>query len=286
MDVKMSERYVLSYVHAAPLLVAREAGQPSAWTSLDLGLTTSEVGLEADRVVLPDGEALPWEAVNEIAGNESVCYAIQDSEAVRIQGFSEVRNLTYVLMPTQQAPTVLISGIQMHRVKDIDPWQDALTKVRTLVPIEGRVLDTCTGLGYTAIASAESAAEVVTIELDPNMLEMARQNPWSRALFDHPRIRQVMGDSMERVQGFAPGSFARIVHDPPMLTRAGELYSTELYGYLYRALGSRGRLYHYIGNPESRSGRNITRSVGRRLQEAGFRRVQVRPRAFGVVAYK
>jgi predicted methyltransferase len=282
----MSDPYVLSYVHAAPLLIARQAGQRSAHTSLDLGLTTNEVVLEPDRVVLPDGQWLPWEAIDEIATNESVCYAVQDSEAVRIQRFSEARNFTYVLMPTQRAPTVLISGIQMHRVKGIDPWQDTLTKVRTLAPMEGRVLDTCTGLGYTAIASAENADEVVTVELDPNMLEMARLNPWSSRLFDHPRIRQVVGDSMERVQVFAPASFARIVHDPPMLARAGELYSGEFYRHLYRVLASGGRLYHYVGDPESRSGRNITRGVVRRLQETGFRRVQVRPRAFGVVAYK
>lgn len=282
----MSDFYVLSYVHAAPLLVARQAGQTSTRTSLDLGLTTNEVALETDRVVLPDGQWLAWEAIDEIARNESVCYTVQDSEAIKIQRFSEARSLTYVLMPTQRAPTVLISGIQMHRVKDIDPWQDTLTKIRTLAPVEGRVLDTCTGLGYTAIASAESADEVVTVELDPNMLEIARVNPWSRPLFGHPRIHQVMGDSMERVQEFAPGSFARIVHDPPMLARAGELYSGEFYGHLYRVLAKRGRLYHYVGDPESRSGRNITRGVMRRLQEAGFRRVQARPRAFGVVAYK
>jgi predicted methyltransferase len=282
----MSDFHVLSYVHAAPLLVGRRAGKTTARTSLDLGLTTNEVTLEPDRTVLPDGQWLPWDTVDEIAENKSVCYAVQDSEALKIQRFSEVRNLTYVLMPTQRAPTVLISGIQMHRVKDIDPWQDTLTKIRTLAPVEGRVLDTCTGLGYTAIASAESADEVVTVELDPNMLEIARVNPWSRPLFGHPRIRQIMGDSMERVQEFAPGSFARIVHDPPMLTRAGELYSGEFYGYLYRVLAKRGRLYHYVGDPESRSGRNITRGVMRRLQEAGFRRVQVMPRAFGVVAYK
>ncbi len=282
----MSDLYVLSYVHAAPLLLGRQAGQSRVPTSLDLGLTTNEITLERSRIVLPDGQWLPWEAIDEIAGNESVCYAVQDGEAIKIQRFSEARSLTYVLMPTQRAPTALISGIQMHRVKDIDPWQDTLTKIRTLAPVEGRVLDTCTGLGYTAIASAESADEVVTVELDPNMLEIARVNPWSRPLFGHPRIRQVMGDSMERVQEFAPGSFARIVHDPPMLARAGELYSGEFYGYLYRVLAKGGRLYHYVGDPESRSGRNIIRGVMRRLEEAGFRRVQVRPHAFGVVAYK
>ena len=282
----MSDLYVLSYVHAAPLLVAREAGEVAARTSLDLGLATDEVALEAGGVVLPDGQRLPWDAVEEIAGDESVCYALQDGQVSKVQRFSEVRNLTYVLMPTLRAPTVLISGIQMHRVKDVDPWQDTLSKVRAVSPVEGRVLDTCTGLGYTAIAAAEKADQVVTVEVDPNMIEMARLNPWSRPLFGHPRIRQIMGDSLEEVQAFEEGSFSRIIHDPPMLARAGDLYSGAFYGYLYRLLARRGRLYHYVGDPESKSGRNITRGVMRRLQEAGFRRVQPRPRAFGVVAYK
>lgn len=282
----MSDLYVLSYLHAAPLVTARQGGKVAVRASLDLGLTTDDVRLEPDRIVLPDGQPLPWETIEEIARDESVCYAIQDGEAHKIQRFSEVSNLSYVLMPTQRAPTALISGIQMHRVKEIDPWQDTLTKIRTISPVGGRVLDTCTGLGYTAIASAETADEVVTIELDPNMLEMAKLNPWSRPLFHRNSIRQVMGDSMELVQEFAEGSFSRIIHDPPMLARAGHLYSGEFCRHLHRVLARGGRVYHYVGDPDSRSGRNITRGVVRRLQEAGFHRVQVKPRAFGVVAHR
>jgi uncharacterized protein len=282
----MNDPYVLSYVHTAPLLLARQAGETTARTSLDLGLTTDQVLLQADRVVLPDGQWLPWEVVEGIAEDESVCYAVQDGAAEKIQRFSEVRNMIYVLLPTRRAPTVLISGIQMHRVRGIDPWQDTLEKVRTLSPIQGRVLDTCTGLGYTAIAAAKTAQEVITVELDPNMLHIARLNPWSRPLFVHPRIQQIEGDSYEEVERFGAQSFARIIHDPPMLTRAGELYSGEFYRRLYRVLKDRGRLYHYVGDPESRSGRNTIRGVIRRLREAGFSRVDTRPRAFGVVAYK
>jgi hypothetical protein len=47
-----------------------------------------------------------------------------------------------------------------------------------------------------------------------------------------------------------------------------------------------GRLFHYIGSPESKSGGGVTRGVLRRLQQAGFRRVVRRAEAFGVVAYK
>ena len=71
-----------------------------------------------------------------------------------------------------------------------------------------------------------------------------------------------------------------------MFNMAGELYSLEFYKELYRLLGRKGRLFHYIGNPNSKSGAKVTRGVVRRLQEAGFKRVQAREQAFGVLALK
>jgi len=174
----------------------------------------------------------------------------------------------------------------MHRVRDVDPWADTERKIRTIAPVTGRVLDTCTGLGYTAIVAARTAAEVVTIELDPAILEVARLNPWSRPLFENPRIRQIVGDALDEVDILADGSFGRIIHDPPMFNLAGDLYSGEFYRSLYRVLAPRGRLYHYVGDPESRSGRSATNGALRRLQEAGFSRVVRRPEAFGLLASK
>ena len=81
---------------------------------------------------------------------------------------------------------MLIAGFVMHRIKDIDPMQDTLRKIATISPIGGRVLDTATGLGYTAIEAAKTADEVVTIELDPGAQQIARLNPWSQALFQTP----------------------------------------------------------------------------------------------------
>jgi hypothetical protein len=174
----------------------------------------------------------------------------------------------------------------MHRVQDITPDQDTLRKVRTIAPLGGRVLDTCTGLGYTSIEAAKTAEEVVTVELDPSVLDVARLNPWSQKLFESPKIQQIIGDTVEVIQTFEKETFARILHDPPMLSLAGELYSAEFYRHLVRVLRTRGRVFHYIGDPDSRSGRNTARGVVRRLQEAGFSRVIRKPAAFGVVAYK
>ena len=282
----MSNPPVLSHVQVGPVLRARQAGKPSAVTSLDLGLTTAEVALEPERVVLPDGQWLSWDSLEEIRHSESVCFVVEENGAEKIQRFSEYLNRFYSLMPTPRAPTLLVSGIPMHRIQGTDPHRDTLSKIRTVAPIKGRVLDTCTGLGYTAIEAAKTAEQVVTVELDPTVLEVARLNPWSQPLFEHPRIEQLVGDSLEEVQAFADGSFARILHDPPMFSLAGELYSGEVYRHLFRVLRGKGRLYHYIGDLSSRSGRNVVRGVVRRLQDAGFVRVVRRPEAFGVVAYK
>jgi predicted methyltransferase len=173
----------------------------------------------------------------------------------------------------------------MHRIKAIDPRQDTLRKIRAIAPVTGVVLDTATGLGYTAIEAARTAERVITIELDPAALEIARLNPWSRELFDNPRIVQVVGDAFEQVQRFPDAHFSRVIHDPPALSLAGDLYSGAFYGQLRRVMRRNARLFHYIGDPESASGRNTTRGVMRRLQEGGFARVVRRPEAFGVVAY-
>jgi predicted methyltransferase len=242
--------------------------------------------LESERIVLPDGQWLTWDHLEEISQSESVCFGVEENEAEKIQRFSEFLNRFYSLMPTHRAPTLLVSGIPMHRIKGTDPHRDTLSKVRTVAPLGGRVLDTCTGLGYTAIEAARTAEQVITIELDPTVLEVARLNPWSQALFEDPRIEQIIGDSFEEVQAFEDGSFSRILHDPPMFSLAGELYSGECYRHLFRVLRRKGRMFHYIGDLSSRSGRNVARGVVRRLQEAGFARVVRRPGAFGVVAYK
>ncbi|HAT44563.1 MAG TPA: spermine synthase, partial [Ktedonobacter sp.] len=47
-----------------------------------------------------------------------------------------------------------------------------------------------------------------------------------------------------------------------------------------------GRLFHYIGDLNSKSSGTVSKGVVRRLQEAGFTRVVRKSEAYGVVAYK
>jgi len=277
---------VLSFYQARPLLQAWLRGEDQAQTSLDLGLTSCSVQLDKDGVHLPDGERVSWEVVEEICGVDTSCFRVEAGELYRIQAYSEQFERLYSLMPTGLAPTMLVSGIPMHRIKDTDPYHDTREKIRSVKPVVGHVLDTATGLGYTAIEAAKTAEAVITIELDEAALEVARQNPWSQALFEDPKIQQCLGDSFDVVEDFKAGSFTRIIHDPPAFSLAGDLYSGEFYQRLYRLLRNGGRLFHYVGDPESKSGRSITAGVVRRLQQAGFREVRKAPRAFGVTAVK
>lgn len=253
---------------------------------MDLGLTHHMVSLEAEGAAFAAGETLGWEVISAIAEDENGCYVIQGGEASKIQFFSETTGRSLSLYPTAGAPTMLVSGIPMHRIKDTDPHRDTLEKIRAVKPLVGRVLDTTTGLGYTAIEAARTASEVITVELDPSALEVARLNPWSQALFTDPKITQMVGDSFDVIQTFEKGSFTRLLHDPPVFSLAGDLYSGEFYTELHRVLRSGGKLFHYVGDPESKSGRNVTAGVMRRLQQAGFREVRKAPRAFGVIAVK
>lgn len=277
---------VLSYIQAEELLTAKQRAQSTAKISPDLGISTVNVSLSADGVAFPQRESLSWKEVEKIRKATSNCFEVRENEVRPISYFSEDTNRMCSLFPTKRTPTMLIAGFTMHRIVDIDPMQDTQKKIATLTPIVGRVLDTATGLGYTAIAAAKTAEQVVTIELDPGAQEIARRNPWSRALFTSPNIQQVMGDAFEVVPAFAADSFDRIIHDPPVFSLAGELYSGTFYKELYRILKRGGRLFHYIGNLDSKSSGTVVRGALKRLQEAGFTRVTRRPEAFGVVAYK
>ena len=277
---------ILSYIQVTPLLAARHAGQTTLEISPDLGLTTVPVTITAEGVTFPNGERLSWQDIEKIHESQVNCFVVEHNAIRSIQVFSEYTNRVCSLLPTKGAPSMLIAGFVMHRIKDIDPLQDTRRKIAAIAPAVGRVLDTATGLGYTAIEAAKTAEEVITIELDPGAQQIARLNPWSQELFRNPKIRQVMGDAAEVVQSLADESFSRIIHDPPTFSLAGDLYSGTFYRQLYRVLRRGGRLFHYIGDPHSKASGGITKGVQRRLQEAGFARVVRRPEAYGVVAYK
>jgi predicted methyltransferase len=282
----MSSRIILSHYQAVPLLRAWKAGETQVRTSVDLNLTMTLGELTGDGLALPDGRVVPWAAIEEAASNETGCFLVEGDAFEKIQTFSEDTGRAITLYPTPGAPTILISGTPMHRIKGSNPYQDTLTKIRAITPLSGRVLDTATGLGYTACQASRLARRVITIELDPAVVEIARLNPWSKELFESPKIERLIGDAYDVVNGFRNECFDAIIHDPPMFSLAGDLYSGEFYARLHRVLSRGGKLFHYVGDPASKSSGSVTRSVVKRLKEAGFRNVTPRPEAFGVAAVR
>ncbi len=280
------ELIVLSHFQTRALRSEFAAGQQTASLSLNLGLSTAQVALTPAGAVLPGERLVAWATLQEIDEAINNCFVIApDGAARKLVRFSESSNRSVSLYPTGSAPTILLGGIPMHRIKDTNPLADTREKIKAARPVAGQVLDTHTGLGYTAIEAARTADHVLTIEIDPTVLEIAAENPWSRSLFDNPKITQRLGDCFDVVQDLPDASFDRVIHDPPAFSLAGHVYSRDFYQELHRVLRRRGRLFHYIGNPDSPSGKSVTQGVVRRLKEAGFTRVEPAPRAFGVVAF-
>ncbi len=204
---------------------------------------------------------------------------------------AEVRGRHYYkLVPTKPGapPTLEIDGIHMHRVAGSDPWSDTLSKVRAARLGRGhRVLDICTGLGYTAIAALKRGARTVhTIEVDENVIWLAERNPWSRALASE-RVVLIHGDAARVVWQLPDGYYDRIIHDPPRFTSStSSLYSLDFYRRLYELLRPGGILYHYTGEPGRHRRARFPQRVAGLLREAGFERVHWDPPSLGVVARK
>ncbi len=275
---------VLSHYQACILLKAHDT--LTCEVSPDLGLTSVAVTINSDGVCFPDETTLAWADIETIATSDNGCFYVTADGIEKIQAFSEMTGRVYTLYPTELAPTMLVSGFPMHRIKNTNPHKDTLSKIRTIKPVMGKVLDCNTGLGYTATQAAKTAEHVITIELDTAALEVCRLNPWSQALFIDPKITQIIGDSYNIVQEFEDGVFSRIIHDPPTFKLAGDLYSEAFYAELYRILEYKGRLFHYIGDLTSHHGKRVSRGALQRLQKVGFKRITPRNDAFGVVAIK
>ncbi|MBI3037244.1 hypothetical protein HYY73_05870 [Candidatus Woesearchaeota archaeon] len=288
----MSKFVVLSHFQASEIARAILDKKDKIRISTDLGLTASTATMDYRRQVAvfsPD-EKLTFDEISKIAATENVCFVVEKGKtaATKIQLFSADTNRFYKLFPTKDAPTAEISGIRMHRVQERSPWEDTEDKIKCVEPLSGMVLDTCCGLGYTAIAAAVSkkVQRVYTFESDKNMVLLADYNPWSQPLFNDIKIKLSLDDIFTAIRYFSGGFFSAVIHDPPRLQLAPELYSLEFYRHLFRVLKKGGKLYHYTGSPGEKRGVNIPKGVVKRLKEAGFQNAAERKDVLGVVATK
>jgi predicted methyltransferase len=209
------------------------------------------------------------------------------------QGYqeAEIRTQTnyYKLVPLEGSNfvTLEINGIHMHRIKGISPIDDAKRKTSVAGVKKGtRVLEIGTGLGYTAISSLKlGAREVVTIEMDENVLWLAERNPWSREL-NSEKIKIVLGNAIDVIKNFY-NEFDIIIHDPPRFTSSTSmLYSSEFYRNLLSALKPNGILFHYTGEPGRVKGKSFPSRISSRLKSVGFRILRYDDIAMGIKAKK
>jgi len=205
-----------------------------------------------------------------------------------IKFYSEKTRKFYRLVKTETWPYLEISGIRMHRADTLDPKTDAILKIKSLGKIFGTVLDCCTGLGYTAILAARNRGvkRVVTIEKDENVILIARQNPYSRELFENEKIELIIGDAFREIQKFKDECFNFIIHDPPRISIAPELYSLEFYKELFRILKRNGKILHYVGRPGIRQGKRYLKGIIKRLRLAGFSRIKKDERSLSLIIEK
>lgn len=269
----------------------RSAGNPiplrRVKVTLDLGLTYVDGVVEGGFLVVGDLR-ISLSDLRQVASSTAVHAVLKGGEVlepVRLYDGALRRFYKLRAVGEAEAPTLEINGIHMHRIKGTTPWRDALAKVRALGRLKGaKVLDVCTGLGYTAIAALRrGATEVTSVEVDENVLRVAEINPWSREL---SKVEVLVGDAAEVVSGFPNASFTHIIHDPPRFQMAGHLYSTEFYAELFRILKPGGKLFHYVGEPGRKRGRSYVGGVRGRLVKAGFTVLKWDPVALGFVAVK
>lgn len=251
--------------------------------SLDLGVSQEEVTKD-DKIVNIRNNKIQLDSLLKL--EDDSCYSVENNKLKKIGFFSEETNLYYKLVPSIDFPTFTISSTPMHRHTNISPKKDTLLKIKEVSPIRGRVLDTCLGLGYTAIFSSKKAYEVHTFERDNAVIELTKVNPYSMGLYENKNIILHNEDVCFGIKNFKNEYFDEIIHDPPTFKLNPALYHPDFYKELYRVLKHRGVLYHYAPNPDKMKGRQFYNLIIKGLRNAGFCNIKYKETSSGVRAEK
>jgi predicted methyltransferase len=273
---------LMKFLHsmtARKIIQAIKSGRNRLRVSLDLGRTSMQIDLKDTE--WDEGQLL------KIAKDPESIYFIRND---RFYKAAISDDHFYKLFPTghESAPALLIDGVLMHRVKDINPIKDAEMKAALCAWKGIDMLEICTGLGYSTIACLKRGIRsIISIEKDHHVVELSRLNPWSRELHNDERVTMVHGDAAVKITEFDTESFHSIMSDPPRFSMGSELYTREFYSEIYRVLKPKGVLYHYVGSPgRKHRKRDIPKGVMKRLRDVGFNHVARSEETLGVVARK
>ena len=222
--------------------------------------------------------------------DDNSMYIIMNNNIYKIEIFLNNTYAKLYISPSMRSSTLNINGIHMHQIIKMSPYRDSERKAYYARIRRGdRVLDICTGLGYTAIAALKrGASSIVTIEISNHVLGLAEVNPWSFYL-NSDKITIINNDALNILPRMRDNIFDRVIHDPPRFNIAGELYSLSFYKEIYRVLKPGGLLFHYTGQPLKNRGRGlgpIIKGIKTRLQQAGFIVLRYIREVYGFVAAK
>jgi len=112
------------------------------------------------------------------------------------------------------------------------------------------------GLAARELLRQNGIQQIVQVELDPAVIELARtvMRPANGGSLDNPRVHVVIDDAMSWLRGrHAPGAFDAVIVDlpDPDTPVLGRLYSTEFYGLVAQALAPGGLMVVQAGSPFS-----------------------------------
>ncbi len=219
------------------------------------------------------------------SADDKFIYAEKDGKLHRLDIFD---HHYYKLRLWNDIPILEIDGLRMQLVKDFEtPLDYAREVVAALhIPSAGSaiVLDTCMGLGYTAMEAAKNKGvkKVISCEVAGAVITLANWNPMSEGLFENGKIKMLHGNIADLTSGMKDNSVDFIIHDPPRFSHAPELYSPEFYKELFRIAKAGARIFHYVGSAGKSKGKKMEAGVSKRLEEAGFANISYNARLQGL----
>jgi len=251
----------------------------SFYQNVDFGTTKIKLIKQEQKAIFEDGVILN---LNETV-KDNFCYLIDDQGLRKIAFFSSITNKFYKLIPTKDWPTISISSTPMHR-RD-SPKSDSYNKIDLIRPY-GEVLDTCMGLGYTAILASQKAKKIITYERDETVFMIAKMNPLSRGLFQPGNILIEKKDVNLAINEIKSYTFDCIIHDPPTFKISPELFSEQFYKEMFRVLKEKGKVFHYAPLYKVKQGFDFPKKIKEKLKKTGFKNISYSQRAGGFLCQK